>query len=117
MSSSKMYQSACKAARSLLASSSSAARSSVLAGQSVRRYPFRSKQHQIRSHQGFKFRSWFSLAVADGRNAALATLTNIGRTMLPAAYSYHTKASGAANAAHRYGWIAGIPAAGQSSRF
>ncbi|XP_047043858.1 nucleoside diphosphate kinase 3-like [Lolium rigidum] len=79
MSSSKMYQSACKAARSLLASSSSAAaRSSLL---------------------------------ADGRNAALATLTNIGRTRLPAAYSYHTKASGAANAAHRFGWIAGIPAA------
>ncbi|KAM0862678.1 hypothetical protein ACQ4PT_045113 [Festuca glaucescens] len=76
MSSSKMYHSACKAARSLLASSS-AARS--------------------------------SLTVADGRNAALATLTNIGRTRLPAAYSYHTKASGAA--AHRYGWIAGIPAA------
>jgi nucleoside-diphosphate kinase len=79
MSSSKMYQSACKAARSLLASSSSAAaRSSLL---------------------------------ADGRNAALATLTNIGRTRLPAAYSYHTKASAAANAAHRFGWIAGIPAA------
>ncbi|KAM0853445.1 hypothetical protein ACQ4PT_051061 [Festuca glaucescens] len=80
MSSSKMYQSACKAARSLLArssSSSSAARSSVL---------------------------------ADGRNAALATLTNIGRTRLPAAYSYHTKAAGN-NASHRYGWIAGIPAA------
>lgn len=77
MSSSKMYQSACKAARSLLASSSSssaAARSSLL---------------------------------ADGRNAALATLTNLARTRLPAAYSYHT----AANASHRFGWIAGIPAA------
>jgi nucleoside-diphosphate kinase len=77
MSSSKMYQSACKAARSLLASSS--ARSAVL---------------------------------ADGRNAALATLTNLGRTRIPAAYSsYHTNAGANAAAARGYGWIAGIPAA------
>jgi nucleoside-diphosphate kinase len=79
MSSSKMYQSACKAARSILASSSSSARSAVL---------------------------------ADGRNAALATLTNLGRTRIPAAYSsYHTKAGANAAAARGYGWIAGIPAA------
>uniref|UniRef100_A0ACD5T6F7 Uncharacterized protein n=1 Tax=Avena sativa TaxID=4498 RepID=A0ACD5T6F7_AVESA len=75
MSSSKMYQSACKAARSLLASSSSPARSAVL---------------------------------ADGRNAALATLTNLGRTRLPAAYAYHTNAAASSRG---YGWIAAIPAA------
>ncbi|CAM0953419.1 unnamed protein product [Alopecurus aequalis] len=75
MSSSKMCQSACKAARALLASAT-ATRSSVL---------------------------------ADGRNAALATLTNLGRARLPAAYAYHTNAGAAAS--HRFGWIAGIPAA------
>ncbi|KQK04550.1 hypothetical protein BRADI_2g14210v3 [Brachypodium distachyon] len=76
--SSKLCQSACKAARSLL-SSASAPRSSVL---------------------------------ADGRNAALATLTNLGRSKLPAAYSYH-KAGGAAAASstHGYQWLAAVPAA------
>lgn len=83
MSSSKMYQSACKAARSILASASANAT-----------------------------RSSSTAVLADGRNAALATLTNLGRTRLPAAYAYHTKASGnAANASRGYGWIAGIPAA------
>lgn len=77
MSSSKMYQSACKAARSLLATRSAAS----------------------------------STLLADGRNAALATLTNIGRTTLPAAYAHHAKAGANASASHRYGWIAGIPAA------
>lgn len=77
-SSSKLFQSACKAARSFLASSSApAAASSVL---------------------------------ADGRNAALATLANLGRnSTLPAAYAHHLHTNAASS--QGYAWIAAIPAA------
>lgn len=78
-SSSKMFQSACKAARSFLASSSAPAPRAA------------------------------SSLLADGRNAVLATLGNLGRnSTLPAAYAYHTKA---AASSHGYAWIAAIPAA------
>uniref|UniRef100_A0A0E0DVA1 Nucleoside diphosphate kinase n=1 Tax=Oryza meridionalis TaxID=40149 RepID=A0A0E0DVA1_9ORYZ len=74
---SKLYQSACKAARSLLsATAASSPRTSLL---------------------------------AEGRNAALATLTNLGRKTLPTAYAYsYHNSSTAASAA---GWLAAIPAA------
>ncbi|KAL6841548.1 hypothetical protein ACP4OV_028691 [Aristida adscensionis] len=78
MSSSKLYSSASRAARSLLAAASQAHRSSAL--------------------------------TAEGRTAALAALTSLGRKTLPAAYSYH--ASRRANA--WLGWIptvAAVPAA------
>lgn len=78
MSSSKLFRSACRAARSILSASSSS--SSIL---------------------------------ADGRNAALATLTNLGRKTVPTAYSYHnTKA--ASSHASAWSWlptIAAVPAA------
>uniref|UniRef100_A0A0E0PS63 Nucleoside diphosphate kinase n=1 Tax=Oryza rufipogon TaxID=4529 RepID=A0A0E0PS63_ORYRU len=74
---SKLCQSACKAARSLLSATAAASspRTSLL---------------------------------AEGRNAALATLTNLGRKTLPTAYaySYHHNSSAAAA-----GWLAAIPAA------
>jgi nucleoside-diphosphate kinase len=75
---SKLCQSACKAAKSLLSATAAASspRTSLL---------------------------------AEGRNAALATLTNLGRKTLPTAYaySYHHNSSAAAA-----GWLAAIPAAG-----
>ncbi|XP_073362666.1 uncharacterized protein [Aegilops tauschii subsp. strangulata] len=80
-SSSKLFHSACKAARSFLASSPASA-SAPRAASSV---------------------------LADGRNAALATLANLGRnSTLPAAYAHHTNA---AASSHGYAWIAAIPAA------
>lgn len=112
-SSSKMFQSACKAARSFLASSSAPApraASSLLAGLSVCHSQIESsRSHHIRSgiHSDFH-----SDCIADGRNAVLATLGNLGRnSTLPAAYAYHTKA---AASSHGYAWIAAIPAAGHS---
>ncbi|KAG8069053.1 hypothetical protein GUJ93_ZPchr0005g15442 [Zizania palustris] len=78
MSSSKLYQSACKAARSLLSATAAASPRS-------------------------------SSVLAEGRNAALATLTNFGRKTVPTAYTYHKSRAGAAA-----GWlptIAAIPVA------
>ncbi|XP_062180691.1 nucleoside diphosphate kinase 3-like [Phragmites australis] len=80
-SSSKLYQSASKAARSLLSAVSQAQRSSSS-----------------------------SVLTAEGRNAALATLTNLGRKTLPTVYSYH-KAGGSHRHAHGWGWLAAVPAA------
>ncbi|KAF6992562.1 hypothetical protein CFC21_009544 [Triticum aestivum] len=82
-SSSKLFQSACKAARSFLASSSAPAAAPRAA----------------------------SSVLADGRNAALATLANLGRnSTLPAAYAHHLHTNAAASS-HAYAWLAAIPAA------
>ncbi|XP_037480141.1 nucleoside diphosphate kinase 4, chloroplastic-like [Triticum dicoccoides] len=76
---SKLFHSACKAARSLIASSSAPAPRAA------------------------------SSLLADGRNAALATLANLGRnSTLPAAYAHHLHTNASS---HGYAWIAAIPAA------
>ncbi|KAL6618641.1 hypothetical protein ACP70R_033780 [Stipagrostis hirtigluma subsp. patula] len=78
--SSKLYQSAAKAARSLLLQANRSSSSALLA--------------------------------AEGRTAALASLTNLGRKTLPTAYSYHTARG--SHHADAWGWIstvAALPAA------